>query len=175
VITQQDIETSVIAALISAGSLVILRLARGGSIQNALSGIFGVLFAAWLARRSGNAEDFFLPGILWNIGYASAMLFSIAIRRPLVGYLIEGLSGGALDWRTNRAKLKNYTLLTWVWFAVFTTRVAIMLPLYFASEIELLGVLKLVLGWPLFAMGLWVSFKLNRENHERNSELSADS
>src|ERR1700710_2714162 len=55
------------------------RLVRRESPRFALSGLVGVGFAAFVATRSGKAENFFLPGLLANAGYAAAFLISIAI------------------------------------------------------------------------------------------------
>jgi hypothetical protein len=170
-VTERNLRLSLIAALISAGTLVIVRLARGGTLQNAISGALGVVFAAWLASRSGKAEDFFLPGILWNIGYATAILFSLAIRRPLIGFVLGGLTGDAVAWTKNSKLKQRYTAITWIWFGVFTTRVVIMLPLYIANQVELLGVFKLVLGWPLFALGLWLTYRLNNQISHPNEVI----
>src|SRR3954464_4681372 len=65
--------------------LTVARLVRRESPQHALSGLIGVGFAAFIATRSGKAENFFLPGLLANALYASAFVVSLAIRRPLVG------------------------------------------------------------------------------------------
>ena len=50
--------------------LAVARLIRRQTTQFALSGVIGVAFGAFVATRTGNAEDFFLPGILINAGSA---------------------------------------------------------------------------------------------------------
>src|SRR3954471_9700589 len=63
----------------------VARLIRRGALLNVVSGMFGVLFAAFVAAKSGKAENFFLPGLLLNAGYASAFFISIFVGWPLVG------------------------------------------------------------------------------------------
>ena len=66
-------------------ALAIARLVRRESPRHALSGLFGVGIAAFIAAKSGKAENFFLPGLLLNAAYAAAFLISIVVRWPLVG------------------------------------------------------------------------------------------
>ena len=49
-----------------------------------------------------------------------------------------------------------------LWFAFFTLRLAIQLPLYFAQEVVILGFVKLVMGTPLFLVMIWLSWLLLR-------------
>ena len=69
-------------------ALLFVRLAQRSTVQFVLNSIFGIAIAALFALRSGKAEDAFLPGILYNAGYAAAMFLSIAVRWPLVGFII---------------------------------------------------------------------------------------
>lgn len=75
-------------------ALLALRLARRQSVQQAVSGFFGVAVAAFVAWRLGRAEGFFLPGIFVNVVYGAAFLVSILLRRPLVGYIMALLDAG---------------------------------------------------------------------------------
>ena len=50
---------------------------RRESPQNVISSLAGVGLAAFIATKSGKAENFFLPGLLANAAYASAFLISI--------------------------------------------------------------------------------------------------
>src|SRR3712207_6010003 len=75
------------------------RLARRESPRHALAGLIGVGFAAFIAVRSGKAENFYLPGLLLNAAYASAFLISLAIGRPLVAEIVSRLDGEGEHWR----------------------------------------------------------------------------
>ena len=67
------------------------RLVRRQSVQQALSGLFGVAIAALIAYRTGQARGYFLYGILTSFGYAAAFLVTLVIRRPVVGLVWEFL------------------------------------------------------------------------------------
>jgi Protein of unknown function (DUF3159) len=77
------------AALVAAALVFVLRLVRRESLQQAVSGLFGVAIAVAIAAWSGQARDFFVVGIVRSAGIAVLLGGSIAVRRPLVGYAAE--------------------------------------------------------------------------------------
>lgn len=141
------------------------RLVRRESPQHALTGLIGVAFAAFIATRSGKAEDFFLPGLLANAAYATAFLISIAVRRPLVGVLVSQLDGEGSAWRNDPARVRAFARATWLWAGLFLTRLIVQLPLYLAGAVVALGVARTAMGIPLFALGLWLTYRMVRRPH----------
>lgn len=159
-----DTTLAAVVAVALALVLTVARLARGQTVQYALSGLIGVAFAAFVAARTGKAENFFLPGLLANAAYGSALAASIAVRRPIAGYVAVAVAGGAPTgpWREDPVYLRAATRATWVFVAVFLGRLAVQLPLYFADALVALGVAKVAMGLPLFALGAWLSWLLLR-------------
>ena len=53
---------------------------------------------------------------------------------------------------------------SWIWVGVFGFRLAVQLPLYFAGDAALgaLGFAKIVMGWPLFLAGAYVTYRVLR-------------
>ena len=49
-------------------------------------------------------------------------------------------------------------LLTWMWAGLFGLRVAVQAPLWAAGAVAALGIAKLALGLPLFALGAWATW-----------------
>jgi hypothetical protein len=162
VYTVTDTNAAAIVAVAIALVLSVARLVRRESPRHALSGLIGVGFAAFIAARSGKAENFYLPGLLANAAYASAFLISLAIRRPLVGIILGQLHGGNDDWRANPRRVRAAARATWLWAGLFLTRLVVQLPLYLAGAVVALGVARTAMGLPLFALGLWVSWRLVR-------------
>jgi hypothetical protein len=160
-VTNQDLRSSVFASLSIGLILAILRLIKRESLTQVFSGFIGLAFSAWLATKSGKAENFFLPGIITNLIYAAACVISLIINRPLLGYVIESIRGTKNDWRTNKKLLKRYRAMTFLWSAVFLLRVVIMAPLYLANQTVLLGFFKIALGWPLFALAAYLTYALS--------------
>jgi hypothetical protein len=152
-----------ISAAVAVGlalALTVARLIRRESPQQALSGLVGVAFAAFIATRSGKAEDFFLPGLFANAAYASAFLVSIALRRPLIGYIVGALTGDTKSWRDDPARMRVYTRATWLWAFLFALRLAVQLPLWAAGAVVELGVARTAMGIPLFALGVWLTWRM---------------
>ncbi len=80
------------AALGVAVLLFGLRLVRRESVQQAFSGLFGVAIAVAIAAASGQARDFFVPGLIRNAALGVVLIGSIAFRWPLVGVVAEFLA-----------------------------------------------------------------------------------
>ena len=129
--------------------LLVVRLAQRSTVQFVLNSIFGIGIAALFALRSGKAEDAFLPGILYNAGYAAAMLVSIVVRWPLVGFIIGSVTGDPTAWHRDREIVRLCSRLTWLLLIPCLVRVAVQYPLYAAGHVAWLGAAKVVMGWPL--------------------------
>ena len=129
--------------------LLAVRLAQRSTVQFVLNSIFGIGIAALFALRSGKAEDAFLPGILYNAGYAAAMLVSIVVRWPLVGFIIGSVTGDPTAWHRDREIVRLCSRLTWLLLIPCLVRVAVQYPLYLAGHVAWLGAAKVVMGWPL--------------------------
>jgi uncharacterized protein DUF3159 len=162
-ISGQDTDLSAIVAVAIGVVLAIVRLIRRQTLQFALSGLIGIAIAAFVVARTGRAEDFFLPGLLISIAYAAALLISIAVRWPLAGVALGAVSREGMGWRQDPARVKLYNRITMIFVAVFLLRLAVQLPLYFAGAVVALGVAKVAMGLPLFAVGVWIAWLLLRK------------
>jgi hypothetical protein len=155
-------DLAAIVAVALAVALAIGRLARRQSPRHALSGLVGVGVAAFIAVRSGRAENFYVLGLLLNAGYAAAFVISIIVRRPLVGLIVSQLDREGPGWREDPTRLRAFTRASWLWAGLFSLRLVVELPLYFAGAVLALGVARTALGLPLFALGLWLTWLLVR-------------
>jgi hypothetical protein len=148
----------VLIGLVFAG----VRLVQRQTVSQAVGGLVGIAISAGLALLTGRAEDFYLPGFWTNGAYAAALLLSIAVGWPLIGLAVGFLMGDGLAWREDPAKRRVLTLLTLCWAGLFVLRLAVQLPLYFAGNIEWLGATKLLMGVPLYAPLLVLSWLMVR-------------
>ena len=161
-ISGDDTRAAVIAAVALGVVFGVARLIRGQTVQFALAGLAGLALSAYVVSRTGRAEDFFLPGLLANAGYALAYLISIAVRWPLLGVIVATLRGGDMSWRKDPDQVRAYSRASWVWVALFSLRLTVQLPLYLASALTALGVARIAMGIPLFAVGIWLSWLILR-------------
>ena len=147
-----DRDAALRAALASAVvvglAVVALRVTRKEPLQQALSGFFALAIAVFFAARSGEARDFFLPGIFINLGYAALFLGSTVVGRPLVGAIyaaVDGLTG----WREDRRLRRVFSVATVGWAGVFVLRAVVQGALYLADRPGWLAAARLLMGWPL--------------------------
>ncbi|TDB85278.1 DUF3159 domain-containing protein [Actinomadura sp. KC216] len=146
-----EIKPAVAAGVGAAVLLLAVRIAQRSNPQFVLNSLVGIAVAAFFALRSGKAEDAFLPGILLNAGYAAAMIFSIAVRWPVVGFIIGTVTGDPTAWRRDPGIVRLCSRLTWLLVVPCAARVAVQYPIYLADgdQSGLLGPAKIVMGWPL--------------------------
>jgi hypothetical protein len=159
-LTGSQLRPSLVAAVAAGLVVAALRAIRRESVRHIFSGFLGVAIAAWLANRTGRAEDFFLPGLLLNLGYAAAFAVSALIRQPLVGLGIRVMTGDGGEWRAFEPLRRAAYRATWLWAGLFTLRVVVQVPLYLGGFVEALGVAKLALGFPLFLLGAFATHRL---------------
>ena len=162
-VSGQNLEAAVWTAVAVGAVLLVIRLLRRETLQFAIAGFVGVAIAAFIAQKTGKAENFFLPGLLLNLGYALAYLVSIMVRWPLIGVFVGPLVGEGMEWRKDPRLLRVYTRASWVWVGLFVTRLAVQLPLYLAGELVALGVAKTAMGFPIFAVAVWLSYLIMRK------------
>ncbi|MFD5468500.1 DUF3159 domain-containing protein [Kitasatospora sp. NPDC127059] len=149
------------AALGLSALFVVARLARRETIQHAFSGVFGVALGAWIAMKSGKAEDFYLPGLLWSVGYCAAMAVSALVRWPMIGVMLGPITGEMFTWRKeNPGRLAAYTKATWAWVVIMGLKPVILFPLYFTHNVNLLGWLKVALGIPPLLLAMYVTWQI---------------
>jgi hypothetical protein len=146
---------------------------------NALVGIaIGWLFVHLAASRGGSADDqalaYFVPGLLYNTGYAVAMGLTCVIGWPLVGFMIGSVTGDATAWHANRQVVRLCTRLTWLLVLPCAVRALVQGPIWLAGHsgsisadtaIAALGVLKIAMGWPLQVAALAAMSWLLGRNH----------
>ena len=144
------------AAVGTALVLATIRLLQRQSIKYVVQAVIPTAIAVLIATRTGRAQDVFLPGILYNGALAVLSLATVAIRRPLVGFIIGAAVGDPIGWVKDRGLVKMTSKLTLVLAVPYITRFVIQMPLFLAGHVVLLGVAKVLLGWPLLIAALAV-------------------
>jgi hypothetical protein len=153
-----DLRPAVIASVGLAVVIAALRLAQRRPIRHAVNGLFGIAIGAIVAWRSGDSKDFYLPGILYGIGYGLVLLASAAIRQPLVGWIWSVIvAGGRSEWRDDPRLVRTFTWLTALWGVVWLAKVGVQAALYVADMDTALGIARLLLGYPPYAALLGIT------------------
>lgn len=157
----QNLVWAVSAPLLLALTFIVARVLQKSPVMPAFAGLVGIGASAGVALWSGRAEDNFLLGFVVNGLWVLGLVVSLALRRPLVG-VVAGMLVGDESWRSDVATRRVATSATWLWVAVFSARLAVQLPLYFAGQVSALALAKLLMGVPLYAAALWFTWLLMR-------------
>lgn len=146
---------------------VIVRVATRSPFTPALAGVLGIALSAGLALFTGRAEDNFVFGFVINGVFLVVLLVSLIAGRPLIGLIASLITGEGGAWHNDKAKLRVAFIATLLWSGLFALRLGVELPLYFAGNTQALATLKLILGVPLYAAMLWVTWLLVRTVYAR--------
>ncbi|MDO5619360.1 DUF3159 domain-containing protein [Kocuria sp.] len=164
-----QLRTALVAALAVAGLFTVVRLIQQQTLVQAVSGLVGVGICALFANTTGEARDYYTPGFFINAGYGLALLISIVARWPILGVVFGYIRGEGTAWRQDPIRMKAYRLATWFVVAMFAARLAVQLPLYLADDVAALGIARLVMGVPLYAMVLWLAWMVSRPIQRANN------
>ncbi|MFJ3658955.1 DUF3159 domain-containing protein [Streptomyces sp. NPDC090119] len=155
----KDLHLSAIAALGVAVVMLVVRLVRKDTVKHAFSGVFGVAFGVVFAMFTGNAKDFYLPGMLYTLGLALAYIITTLAGVPLIGLMLGPVFKENLSWRTrNPGRKKAYTKASWAWGLILLAKCAILFPLYWWADTTQLGWILVILKIPPFLLAVWLTW-----------------
>jgi hypothetical protein len=147
-----DLETAIVAAFAVAALVLLWQLLRRESIRPALFGFGGVALGAGWALVTGQAKDFYLPGIWMYLLLAIVFTVSVLIRRPLVGAGWAWVTGRDDSWRRDRRVRLIFDLVTAMMALVSWARFFVQYYLYDTDQAGLLAVARIAMGWPIFVV-----------------------
>jgi hypothetical protein len=187
-LSTRDLAVALGASLAVAFAELAARLVQRQTVKfcvNALVGIaIGWFFVHLSASRGGSADDqalaYFLPGLLYNTGYAVVMGLTCIAGWPLVGFMIGSVTGDPTAWHANRQVVRLCSRLTWLLVMPCAVRALVQGPIWLAGHsgsisadtaVAALGVLKIAMGWPLQLAALAaMSWMLSRNHTPLESE-----
>lgn len=190
-LTTKDLRTGILVSVGAALALLLVRLVQRSTVQFVVNSLFGIGIGAFFAWRSaqggGDANDqalaYFLPGIIYNAGYAVVITLTILVRWPVVGFMVGSVAGDATAWHGNRQVVRLCSNLSWLLVLPCVIRVAVQLPVYLAgtrgvlepeAAVAVLGVSKIAMGWPLQLLALAGMVWLLARNHTPFEETPAE-
>jgi protein-S-isoprenylcysteine O-methyltransferase Ste14 len=109
------------------------------------------------------------------------------VKIPGIGALVElihttigdGVRTWLASWRSDSKLVHAYVVTTWVWIGMFAARLLVQVPLYLGNSVGFLGTARLVMGVPLFALTIWISWvfispQIRRVDFEKTREGTAE-
>jgi hypothetical protein len=156
---------AVVLSLGVASAFVVMQLVTRKPATQAIAGALGIALSAYLTLRDGgHPADYFIQGFFTNAAYGAVLAISILVRWPVIGFLVGLFRSEPAAWRKNKKLLRRADLATGLFVALFSLRLAVQLPLYFANQIEALGIARVAMGVPLYALCIWLSWLLLRSS-----------
>lgn len=155
----RNIQLSAILALSLAALMFAARAVQRGTAKHAFSGVFGVAIGAVFAMMTGDAKNFYLPGMLYTLGLGIGYVVTSLCGVPLLGLILGPVFKENLSWRTrNPGRKRAYAKASYVWGGVLLTKSAITFPIYFWGDATQLGWLRVALGIPPFLLAVYLTW-----------------
>jgi hypothetical protein len=153
-----DVGVASAAALGLCGVVLTWRLLQRQPLVHAVSGLGGVLIGVVVALVSGDAEGFFVPGIVANVGFGLLCAVSVLARRPALAYTSAALYRWPLEWYWHPQVRPAYSEVTWLWAAYYLAKGLWQYALVVDGDLALLATVRLVTGWPSLVVLVGVTY-----------------
>ena len=153
-----DLPLASLISGISALSLSLIRIFLKQRWQYAFGGLLGVLVASGFSYITGNASNYFLPGIISNIFLLLLILLSLLFDKPLAAWASHLSRGWSLEWFWRSDIKPAYREVTWIWALLLLMRVVVLVVLFISGDVTRLFIWRTVLGWPLTIGVLLISY-----------------
>jgi hypothetical protein len=150
------------AAAVAVGLSILIaaeRLIRRKPVTNAIGGLFGTGIAVFIALRSGSAEGYFVPRMLYAAALALVFAGSVVIRRPLVGVLVGAAFRAPSEWINHPRVRRVFAEVTLAWSGLFAFRATVYAVLIAAGKAGWLAAASVAMGWPAFLILLFLSYR----------------
>lgn len=165
-VATRDLHLTVMVAAALAVIQVIVRMLQRQSAMGALAGVFAVAICLVWAWFSHDARNYYLPGFLVNSFWIVVLAISLIVRIPGIGALVEFVRNPVTErprawlaaWRDDKPLLRAYMIVTGLWIAVFAARLGVQIPMYLTNHVGWLGTARLIMGVPMFAAAIWVTW-----------------
>ncbi|WP_262347391.1 DUF3159 domain-containing protein [Nocardioides dongxiaopingii] len=167
----KDLTLALVVSLAAAGVALVLRLLQRSTLQFVLNAVFSIgigwVFVRIAASSGGSESDqalaFFLPGILYSLGYTILLFGSVLARWPAVGFMLGSVTGDPTAWHADRQVVRLCSRLTLLLGAPGAIGVLLQGPVWLLGSrdvieadtaVAIIAGLRYGLGWPL-RIGSW--------------------
>lgn len=140
--------------------LILYRIIKKHTKKYVLVGTGGVLFSIALSYFSGEAINYYLPGLITSSLIALACVVSLFLKKPLAALASHITRGWPIEWYWRDDIRPAYRNVTLLWAVYFTLRLAIQVPLFLMGEFDIYFVVNSILGWPINILLLITTYVL---------------
>ncbi|MFJ1457500.1 DUF3159 domain-containing protein [Nocardia sp. N2S4-5] len=152
-------EIGVLLALAVAVGLGAFRLLKGDSVKVVAISVAVVVVFSLFVGITGEGRGFYLPDLILCAVFAVAFGLTLLTGRPLTHWVCRRIGLEPADAADPRARLRLHRRVTLAWFVFWAVHLVVMVPLYVADKVVLLGTVALVLGKPALVVmiaGTWL-------------------
>lgn len=173
-IITSDVWISAIGAVGLAALASVVRLLQRQPMTQALAGVIGVAVSAAVALMQGDARGYYVIGFYVSAAYGLAFAISMVVKWPVMGLIYGWIRGEGLSWQKDPRRRRKYHFATLLMVLVFSARLIVQLPMYWAGDVVALGTARLVMGVPLYALALWFGWLASRPAPVSRSTIVSD-
>ncbi|MFB7630367.1 DUF3159 domain-containing protein [Streptomyces sp. NPDC056149] len=148
-------------AVAAAAGICAYRIARAESVRRALAALCLICVGGVLAARTGQATDFFLPGLVLHSVMALVTPVLLLWGWPPMGLMVGLITGERTRWRRCAVRRRAFTRGNLVMYAGHLVMLAIQLPLFFTGQTIALGSVD-AFGPVVLALGALVGWRVYR-------------
>jgi hypothetical protein len=152
---------SVAAPAVVSVVFIVVRVVRRQAVMTAIVGFLGIAVSGGLAFFTNNVNNNFLLGFGIDGVIVVVMALSLLVRRPFLGVLVGFLIGDR-TWREDAAQRRVALVASVLWLFLGAIRLIVEVPLFVLDQTAALATMKLILGVPLYAVILWLTWLLFR-------------
>jgi Protein of unknown function (DUF3159) len=138
------LEPALVALAVTAVAACTARLVRRESPGAAIAGLVVAIICAGVAALAGEARAFFLPTMVVPFIFVVLYVVSFVARRPLMGLLVNRLSGGPRVWQRHPELRRVYTVSSVIGMTMALANLLVRIVFYLADQPAILAVVQVV-------------------------------
>ncbi|MGW4767571.1 DUF3159 domain-containing protein [Nocardia sp. NPDC004278] len=163
-------EVGVFIAILIAVVLAAFRLIRGDSVRVVAASVLVILVFSLFVEITGEGRGFYLPEVALCLVLTVLFGSTLLTGKPLSYTVSRRIRLEPAQPADPAVRLPLHRRITLAWFVFWAVHVAVMLPLYLANKVVILGTVALILGKPALVVMLAVTWLWVRANGPRPSE-----
>ncbi|WP_378732522.1 DUF3159 domain-containing protein [Nocardia brasiliensis] len=157
-------EVGVFLAILIAVVLAAVRLTQGDSVRVVAVAVLVILVFSLFVEITGEGRGFYLPEVAFSVVMTVLFGATLLTGKPLSYPVSRKIRLEPAEPADPAARLRLHRRITFAWFVFWAVHVAVMVPLYVADKVVLLGTFALVFGKPALVVmlaltWLWVRRK----------------
>ncbi|CAM4027869.1 DUF3159 domain-containing protein [Nocardia ninae] len=157
-------EVGVFVAILIAVLLGAVRLMRGDSVRVVAGAVLVILVFSLFVEITGEGRGFYLPEVALSVVMTVLFGATLLTGKPLSYTVSRRIRLEPAEPADTATRLRLHRRITFAWFVFWAAHVAVMVPLYLADKVVLLGTFALVFGKPALVVmlaltWLWVRSK----------------